>query len=126
MNRPPFKVIVNEQILALAEALYDGKNARLPQRFVEPQQRRFSRCVERARKLPDSELPQKRLHPRRQKPPNLDEAVNALKAKRDLAASELNLDPTLIATRSLLEAIATDAKAGMKLLMDWQRELICR
>jgi ribonuclease D len=126
MNRPPFKVIVNEQILALAEDLQLGKEVRLPPRFTNPQRGRFSRLVERARKLPESELPRRRLHQRRQKPPNLDEAVNILKTKRDLAAEELKIDPTLIATRSMLEAIAIDAEAGMAKLMNWQRELMCR
>jgi ribonuclease D len=126
MNRPPFKVIVNEQILSLAIDLYHNKEVELPQRFSLSQQRRLARGVERARKLPESELPHRRTLPRRQKPPNLDEAVNKLKRKRDAAAKELNLDPTLIATRGLLEAIATDEEAGMAQLMDWQRELMCR
>lgn len=124
MNRPPFKVIVNEQILALAEQLQDQGDAQLPKRFSEVQRRRYQRAIERARRLPENQLPKRRLQTRRDKPANLDEAVARLRERRDAIAESLNLDPTLIATRGMLEAIALDAGAGREQLMNWQRQLL--
>lgn len=124
MNRPPFKVIVNEQILKLAEELQSGGNPSLHKRFSDVQRRRYQRAVERARQLPDNELPKRRLHTRREKPANLDEAVAKLRARRDQIAKKLELDPTLIATRGSLESIALDREAGLAQLMNWQRELL--
>ena len=124
MNRPPFKVIVNEQLLELAEALQGGGNPVLHKRFSDVQRRRYQRAIERARRLPDNELPKRRLHTRREKPANLDAAVGKLRAKRDKLALELQIDPTLIATRGTLEAIALDRETGLAQLMNWQRELL--
>ena len=124
MNRPPFKVIVNEQILGFADQLQQGKKVVLPKRFSEIQQRRFRRAIERARRLPEEELPKRRLHPRRAKPGNLDAIVSKFRKRRDAAAESLNLDATLIATRSMLEAIAIDRTEGLEQLMSWQRDLL--
>ena len=124
MNRPPFKVIVNEQILNLAEGLQEGRDVELPKRFSDVQRRRYNRSVERARRLPKDELPVRRLQMRREKPANLDDVVAKLRSRRDAVADSLNLDPTLVATRGMLEAIAIDPEGGTQQLMKWQRDLL--
>ena len=47
-----------------------------------------------------------------------------LEQKRNQRASELDLDPTLIASRATLLALAEDWNSHQGDLMDWQRELL--
>ncbi|MCD6052804.1 MAG: hypothetical protein K0Q55_4226, partial [Verrucomicrobia bacterium] len=44
--------------------------------------------------------------------------------KRDKVAAELELDPTLIASRGTLEALARDPDKTLPEMMKWQRELL--
>jgi hypothetical protein len=44
--------------------------------------------------------------------------------RRDHRAAELKIDPTLIASRALLIALAVDGDAAQKSLMRWQQELL--
>jgi hypothetical protein len=41
-------------------------------------------------------------------------------------AEQLALDPSLIATRSQIEAIASNEDKGLAQLMNWQRNLLTR
>jgi len=47
-----------------------------------------------------------------------------LRRRRDKSAEELGLEPSFIAARGTLEAIATDRARAEKLLVAWQRELL--
>jgi ribonuclease D len=47
-----------------------------------------------------------------------------LRRRRNKSAEELGLEPSLIAPRSTLEAIAADGTRAEALLVPWQRELL--
>ena len=47
-----------------------------------------------------------------------------LKKKRDAQAAALEIDPTIIASRATLEALAADANGSPGQLMEWQRSLL--
>jgi hypothetical protein len=47
-----------------------------------------------------------------------------LRRRRDKSAEELGLEPSFIAPRSTLEAVASDRTLAEKLLVTWQRELL--
>jgi ribonuclease D len=55
-----------------------------------------------------------------------DERVDRWAARRNAIAEELALDPSLIATRSQIESIATNEDKGLAALMNWQRNLLTR
>jgi hypothetical protein len=48
----------------------------------------------------------------------------SLEGKRNARATELNLDPTLIASRAILLALADNWDQGKSELMNWQRDLL--
>src|SRR5205823_15089991 len=50
--------------------------------------------------------------------------MEELRQRRDDAAEELGLEPSFIAPRGTLEAIATDHTRAAPLLVPWQRELL--
>ena len=51
---------------------------------------------------------------------------NALKLIRDKQANELQLDPTLIASRSTLVLLSQNWEKYSRDLMEWQRQLLTR
>ena len=50
--------------------------------------------------------------------------ADQLRERRDKAAAQLGLEPSFIASRGALDAIAADPTRAMALLAPWQRELI--
>jgi hypothetical protein len=47
-----------------------------------------------------------------------------LRRRRDRSAEELSLEPSFVAPRGTLEAIATDSAQAALLLVPWQRQLL--
>jgi ribonuclease D len=86
MDRPPFKVVSNEVLLALSERFEEGKGISIPERFSAPQQRRFQKVVKMVSSLPKEEWPEGRLRRRVRKPPNTDVRFAELRKKRDAVA----------------------------------------
>ena len=50
--------------------------------------------------------------------------MGELKKRRDDAAAELDLDPTLIASRAVIEGLAYRDEPPESTLLPWQRELL--
>ena len=50
--------------------------------------------------------------------------ADELRERRDKAGAQLGLEPSFIASRGALEAIAADPARATALLVPWQRELI--
>jgi hypothetical protein len=50
--------------------------------------------------------------------------TDALRQRRDEITSELGLDPSFLAARGTLEAIAQDPASAASLLVPWQRQLL--
>src|SRR5207247_6519208 len=50
--------------------------------------------------------------------------MTELEKRRNLRATELDLDPTLIASRAMLVMLARDWSAHEKALMSWQKQLL--
>jgi ribonuclease D len=50
--------------------------------------------------------------------------LEAIKKRRDIRASELSIDPTLIASRATLELLAENDEKHQEQLMGWQRDLL--
>lgn len=123
-DRPPFHILRNEDLITIAQAV--ESTGRVPAfRHVQgTRQRRLHTAVEEAMALPESEWPTR---PRNRLPrptAAMDERANAIKAKRDAVATKLELDPSLIASRGVIEGIAYRGEDPADVLMPWQRELL--
>lgn len=102
----------------------------LPPAWARPD--RFARLVaalDRARALPENELPERRAVRRREKDPELDRRTAALIAGRDRIAGELDLEPSLLAPRAVVEEIARATRGGsdprgVEALRTWQADLL--
>jgi ribonuclease D len=74
--------------------------------------------------LPESEWPVSLRRVGRRPGPETVRATEELRRRRDQAAREFNLEPSFIAARSTLEAIATNQTRAASLLVPWQQELL--
>ncbi|MBA3848581.1 MAG: 3'-5' exonuclease [Opitutus sp.] len=130
LDTPPFKVTGNEMLMRIARAADDG----LPLQDVlhvhlgRRHDRLFPSMAEAVRQgfaADPRSLP--RRERRRDFAPLTPEELSRqdrIKADRDRLAQGLNLDPTLIATRSQLVQIARQPASIDEVLLPWQAQLL--
>ena len=125
-NKPPFFVLNHDILLRLAHEAERIENIEtiLPPRMSSRRKEAILHAIAHARNLTDAELPNKRMNVLYQ--PTMDEQRRfmALKGVRDKAAAELDLDPTLIASRSTLVLLSQNWEKYSQDVMNWQRELL--
>jgi ribonuclease D len=121
---PPFRVLPNPLMLHLAQRAAEGSVVRGAKGLSGAQSERLRRAIEAAAKLPPDQWPAKRIH-RTGERLEFDTGVfDRLKESRDSVAQRLGLEPSVIATRGVLETLAMDRARGEEMLMKWQRELL--
>jgi ribonuclease D len=122
-DRPPFHVLRNEELLKAAVKFASGS---VPdyRHFSFRRRQAFLEAAQTALRAPESEWPVscRRLGTR---PSNKTvQRAEELQRRRNRSAEELGLEPSFIAPRSTLEAIAADDARTSGLLVPWQRELL--
>ena len=123
VDRPTFHILRNEDLIAAARDFAAGNRAGF-EHLRGSRRERFYAAAAKGMELPESEWPvfQKRFFSRWTA--EEEKRAAALKKERDRIATELDLDPSIIASRGTLETIAARPQAAMELLMPWQRELL--
>jgi ribonuclease D len=125
-NKPPFFVLNHDLLLRLAHEAEQIKHLEriLPPKMSYRRKEGILHAIAHAQKVPDEELPKKRINVLYQ--PTLAEQKRflALKQIRDKKGAELEIDPTLIASRSTLVLLSQDWDKYKTDLMHWQRELL--
>ena len=125
-NRPPFFVLNHELMVGLAiTAVEDRDPARLiPGRFSPRRREALLKALGRGLAVPAPDWPQhQRTHHRR---PTMAQVrkIRELTEHRDHQATQLGLDPALIASRPMLARLGCDWAAHEAELMTWQRDLL--
>ena len=124
LDRPSFKVIGNVEILEFADHLAAGQEVKLPERFPISAARRFHNAIRDAGETSADSWPKRKFGKRTERTTEADRLFEDLKQKRDKVAEELNLDASLIASRSVLEMISLLPETAPDLLLNWQRKLL--
>jgi len=125
-NRPPFFVLSHETLIAIAlAAINQGQiDPLLPRHFSARRKDGLEEAIQRGLHLQPQEHP----HPLRSQSRRQTETERRrfleLESRRNQSAAQLELDPTLIASRATLLALAADWDQHKGELMDWQRELL--
>jgi ribonuclease D len=123
VDRPPFHILQNEKLVDAAVGFASGS---VPdyKHFSSPRRQAFREAARIALAAPESDWP---VLPRRFGTRPSAETVRRteeLLLLRDKSAEEIGLEPSFIAPRHALEAIATDQARAASLLVPWQRELL--
>lgn len=125
-NKPPYFILSHEVLVELAAAAGTARNwiDLLPRHLNARRTKDLEDAVERGLSVSPGEQP----HIIRIITPRPTEAENRrfeeLTKKRDHAATHLQIDPTLIASRATLGLLAQNWEHHSKELMNWQRELL--
>ena len=122
-DRPPFHILQNEKLVSAAVSFAAGS---VPDyKHFSPRRRRgFREAARSALLTPESEWP---VLPHRfgtRRTADTVRRTEELRRRRDKSAEELGLEPSFIAPRGTLEAIAADRTRAEELLALWQRELL--
>jgi len=125
-NKPPFFVLNHDVLLRLAHEAERIKNFEklLPPKMSPRRKEAIINVIGHAQNIPDTELPKKRIHVLYQPTLVEQKRFNGLRQIRDKRAAELQIDPTLIASRSMLVLLSQDWEKYKCDLMRWQRELL--
>lgn len=123
-NRPAFMVCSNDELLKWCMQLQEFRSAGPPPRSSAQRISRWRRAIERFQLLDEEEYPKqpKRTHPPADK--HFEAHLEKWIARRDAQATKLAIEPSIIAARSQLEALAHNEKDGLAQLMLWQQELL--
>lgn len=124
VDRPTFQIMRNEELIELAKNAAPGAKVRSPSWLPSARRRRLEETVEQALKAPEADWPQRLKSVRIRSSPEQERRLDQLRAKRDALSSELGLDPAIIASRGVLEAVAREPESASTILMDWQRDLL--
>jgi ribonuclease D len=130
----PFRVLTNEAMVEIARQMPASMAAltrlrAVPRSVVERFGDELLEALQRARALPESELPVRPRGPRRPPPdPEFEALVERLRAARDAAADALGLDRGFLMPRAQLEELARQkprterALLGIPGVRHWQVE----
>ena len=124
-DRPTFMVCGNKQLIAWVFDLVAGKSITLPKHFRPSRRKAFFEAVEEVKNLSDDVLPQRvRGKGRRDKNEIFDARVEAMSKLRDSVANELDIDASLIISKSTIEALSAEEVEPTSVLMKWQMKLL--
>lgn len=125
-NRPPFFILSHETLIMVAGAAVNAHplDTLLPRYFSDRRRAGLKDAVTRGLAVPADEQP-KPLRQINRRPSEVEKhRFNELEKRRDHHAHQLGIDPTLIASRATLAALAENWEAYEPELMNWQRELL--
>jgi ribonuclease D len=122
-DRPPFHILQNEKLLNAAVSFASGS---VPdyEHFSRRRRQTFRETARIALAAPESEWPVLRRRFGTGPTAETVRRADELRRRRDKSAEELGLEPSFIAPRSTLEAIAAHRAQAGSLLVPWQRQLL--
>ena len=122
-DRPPFHILQNEELLKAAVRFVSGT---VPdyRHFSNRRRQAFREAAQSALQVPESKWPVSCRRAGTRPSAQTVQRTDELRRQRDTSAEELGLEPSFIAPRSTLEAIAADHTRAASLLVPWQCELL--
>jgi len=122
-DRPPFHILQNEELLKAAVRFVSGT---VPdyRHFSNRRRQAFREAAQSALQVPESKWPVSCRRAGTRPSAQTVQRTDELRRRRDTSAEELGLEPSFIAPRSTLEAIAADHTRAASLLVPWQCELL--
>ena len=126
-NRPPFFILPPDAMIKMSESAQTGSDASvfIPRRMPEHRRREVQRCLKNGRAVPESDCPEKhRPPPRKHITPAQKKRFEEIQSRRNREAKELEIDPTIIASRATMVRLACEADGVLDEILPWHRELL--
>jgi ribonuclease D len=123
VDRPPFHVLRNEDLLKAAAKFASGSVPDF-RHFSFRRRQAFREAAQAALRAPELEWPVSSRRSGTRPTTETVQRAEELLRRRNKSAEELGLEPSFITPRSTLEAIAADDTRAPALLVPWQRELL--
>lgn len=126
-DKPPFKVLNNEQLLGIVEAAANGRHVHLPKRWPGTRRQHLMKIITDTLAQPEDQWPKRRRGgPRTTPPEGHEELLSSLLQRRNELEAELGIERSLIASRAILEDIVIGGASPESRLMNWQLKLMYR
>ena len=123
-DRPSFMVATNRQLIEWSAELAHRRAVELPRHFRPDRIKRFRLMQEELDSLAEPEWPERIKTIRRKHDRSFEQKVEALLKRRDKAATELDIEGSLISSRAVLEALAAGECQPEAVLLSWQRGVL--
>ena len=123
VDRPPFHILQNSDLVRSAELFNAGQVADY-RHFSTRRRQAFRDAADRALHMPEGEWPVQRRRTGTRPTQEVLRRTEELRQRRDRSTAELGLDPSFVASRSALEALASNPTIAESLLVPWQRQLL--
>lgn len=123
-NRPSFMVATNRDLIAWASDLTEERRVEFPPKLRRDRRQRLEVAIEAAKKVPEEEWPTRPKRERRQYDETFEVRLKVELEKRNRIGAELGIDPSVIASRAVLEQVIGAQSEPGKVLLKWQRALL--
>lgn len=123
-DRPSFMVAPNRQLVEWSQDLATRRPVSLPRHFRPDRIKRFRQLQEELENLPEVAWPARLKTIRRKRDRTFEQRVDALLKRRDKVGEDLDIENSLVASRSVLEAIVAEETDPASALLSWQREIM--
>jgi len=123
VDKPTFHILHSEKLIDAAARLDAGEDVEI-RHLRGSRAQKFFAAAERGRQMDESQWP-KVIRTPRQRPSHAQfDRFLELKKHRDHVAEQMQLDPSLIAPKAILEGLAFRTEETLPKLLPWQRELL--
>jgi ribonuclease D len=123
-NRPSFMVATNKQLIAWATDLAEGREINLPPKLRPDRSQRLRALIKEAEGIPESEWPVRPKRVRQRYDQNFEQKLKEVMESRNETAEDLGIDPSVIASRGVLEQIIGGRVDPVEILLKWQLSLL--
>ena len=123
-DRPAYMVCSNDDLLHWSVQLQEFRLATPPPGGNSHRIARFRKAVDRFQLLDEEEYPRLIKPQHSYRCPQFEKRLEHWIERRAGIASRLGLEPSIIASRGQLEAVANQEEEGLSQLMNWQRRLL--
>jgi len=123
-NKPSFMVATNKFLISWSETLSNGGSIQFPPRMRPNRLSRLQDAIAEAQGIEEKDWPEKPRRERHAKDESFEERLKEALDGRNRVAEELEIDPSLIASRPVMEQIVGGRIEAADILLNWQRTLL--
>ena len=126
-NRPPYFVLPPEAMVRISEGAAQGSEIGqwLPRRIPDHRRREIRKCIKDSTSSPADRWPNPhKAPPRKHITPLQKKRFEEIQKERNRRAADLNIDPTIIASRATMVKLACEAEGVLDDVLPWQQKLL--